>query len=138
MRHSLEELCKYRFEQARNALASSKHNLEFDLKTSLNRSYYSIMYAVKSLLAVDRLDAHSHRGLFIVFNKEYIKTGIFDKKFSAILKEASMVRDKSDYNDFYIVSRDEAKQQIENAEAFLAEISKYIQSKLNISLEDKS
>ncbi len=134
MQRNLEDLCKYRFEQARNALASSKRNLDFDLRTSLNRSYYSIMYAVKSLLAVDQLDAHSHRGLFIMFNKEYIKNGIFDKAFSAILKEASMIRDKSDYDDFYIVSRDEAKQQIENAEKFLNEISKYLESKLKISL----
>lgn len=64
MRHSLEELCKYRLELARDALAASKHNLDFDLKTSLNRSYYSILYATKALLAADGLDAQSHRGLF--------------------------------------------------------------------------
>jgi hypothetical protein len=134
MRRKLEDLCKYRFEQAQNALTSSKHNIDFDLRTSLNRSYYSIMHAVKSLLAVDHLDAHSHRGLFVVFNKEYIKTGIFDKIFSQILKEAAMIRDKSDYNDFFIVSKDEAKQQIDNAEKFLTEIRKYLESKLDISL----
>jgi hypothetical protein len=42
MQHNVEDLCKYRFEQARNALAASKHNLDFDLKTSLNRSYLFI------------------------------------------------------------------------------------------------
>lgn len=134
-KYSVEDLCRYRFEQAQQSLGSAKHNLGFDLKTSLNRSYYSIMYAVKALLAADKLDAHSHRGLFIVFNKEYIKTGKIDKKYSEILKEASMIRDKSDYDDFYIVSKDEAREQVVNAESFLMEISKNIEAMLNISLK---
>lgn len=45
-----------------------------------------------------------------------------------------MIRDKLDYKDFYIVSKDEAKQPIENAEKYLSEISKYLESKRNISL----
>jgi uncharacterized protein (UPF0332 family) len=137
MQRNLKELCKYRFEQARKALESSKHNIDFDLKTSLNRSYYAIMYAAKALLALDRLDAHSHKGIFVVFNKEFIKTGIFDKEFLDILKQASMIREKSDYKDFYIVSKDEAKQQIENAEKYLSKIAGYIESKLDIRLEDR-
>jgi uncharacterized protein len=130
MQHSLEDLCEHRLEQARNALAASKHNFDFDLKTSLNRSYYSILYNTRALLAADNLDAHSHRGLFVVFNKEYIKTGIFDKAFSSILKEASMIRDKSDYMDFYIISRNEAQQQIDNAEKYLSEITSYLEKKV--------
>lgn len=137
MQHSLTDLCIHRYERAQEALTSSKHNLGFDLKTSLNRSYYAILYATRALLAADGLDAHSHRGLFVVFNKEYVKNGLFDKRFSEILKEASLIRDKSDYKDFYIVSRDEAKQQIENAEEFLSEVSMYLESQLGISLENK-
>ncbi len=132
MSHSLTELCNHRIEQSENALNSAKHNLNFDLRTSLNRSYYSIMYAAKALLAVDGFDAHSHRGIFIVFNKNYIKTGSFEKKLSVILKEASMIREKSDYDDFYLVSRDEASEQIVNAETFLTEIKIYLENKPNI------
>ncbi len=135
MPHSLTELCKHRVAQSENALNSAKHNLDFDLRTSLNRSYYSIMYATKALLAADGLDAHSHRGIFIVFNKNYIKTRIFEKKLSEILKEASMLRDKSDYDDFYLVSRDEANEQVDNAEAFLAEIKFYLMKRLNVSFK---
>jgi hypothetical protein len=47
-----------------------------------------------------------------------------------------MIREKSDYKDFYIVSIDEAKQQIENAERYLSKITGYIESKLDIPLED--
>ena len=54
--------------------------------------------------------------------------------FSGILKEASLIRDKSDYKDFYIVSKDEAKQQIKNAEEFLSRVSTYLETKLGMSL----
>jgi len=135
MQHSLKDLCIHRFENAREALAASDRNLNHDMKTSLNRSYYAILYATRALLAADRLDAHSHKGLFVVFNKEYIKTGIFQKELSDILKEASMIRDRSDYQDFYIVSKEEAKQQIENAKKYLSEIANYIEAKLNITLK---
>lgn len=134
MQHNLKEFYQYWFEQAEQALNSSRRNLDIDLKTSLNRSYYAILYAAKALLAANGLDAHSHQGLFIVFNREYIKTGIFDKRLSEILKEASLIRDNSDYKDFYIVSSDEAKEQIENAEFFLSKVLEYLKSNVDILL----
>ncbi len=134
MQYSQEDLCRYRYEQAQNALSSAKSNLNTDIKTSLNRSYYSILYAAKSLLAMDGKDANSHKGLFVVFNREYIKTGLLAKKYSDIIKEASMIRDRSDYMDFYIVSKDEARQQIENAERFISEISRYLSQKFDLKL----
>ena len=36
------------------------------------------------------------------------------------------IRTKSDYQDFYVVSRGEAKDQLENAEEFVAMIQDYI------------
>ena len=41
-------------------------------------------------------------------------------------KEISYLREKSDYDDFYIASKDEAKNQLENAEDFLKKISEYL------------
>jgi len=134
MPYNKEDLCRYRYEQAQNALASAKSNLTTDIKTSLNRSYYSILYAAKALLAMDGKDANSHNGLFVVFSREYIKTGILEKEYADIIKEASMIRDRSDYMDFYIVSREEANQQIENAERFLEEIARYISHKFGLNL----
>jgi len=45
-----------------------------------------------------------------------------------------MIRDKSDYMDFYIVSREEAREQIENAERFISEVSRYINQKFELNL----
>ena len=55
-----------------------------------------------------------------------MKTERLDRGLSKIIKEASYLREKSDYDDFYIASKDEAKNQLENAESFLKTISEYL------------
>jgi uncharacterized protein (UPF0332 family) len=54
--------------------------------------------------------------LVSTFIKEFIATGIFDKKFSRLIKNAQKIRLESDYEDFYIISRDTTKEQIVQAE----------------------
>lgn len=43
-----------------------------------------------------------------------------------IIKEASYLREKSDYDDFYIARKEEAEKQLENAMFFVCEVEKYI------------
>lgn len=38
------------------------------------------------------------------FTKEYLKTEILDRSLSLIVKDSSLCREKSDYDDFYIAS----------------------------------
>lgn len=64
--------------------------------------------------------------------KAYIKTGVFDKSISKIVASASKLREKSDYVDFYIASRQESQEQIEKAGEFLKVIEDFLIKKLNI------
>ena len=64
------------------------------------------------------------------FNKYFVAEGIFNKEYSKILIRAERVRNKSDYRDFYVVSRDVAAEQIENAEKFIREMDEFIKRKL--------
>jgi len=135
MPHNLYDLCKYRYEQGKAALESSKTLFEkSDLKGSLNRSYYAIFYAARALLALRQLETRKHSGLVATFIKEYVASGIFAREFSNIIKNAQKIRTEVDYEDFYIVSRDTAKGQIENAEKFVKEIKRYLENTYNISL----
>lgn len=56
------------------------------------------------------------------FNKEYLKEGILDRNLSIIIKNSSFLREKSDYDDFFIASRGDAEKQLENAKLFLDSI----------------
>jgi hypothetical protein len=48
-----------------------------------------------------------------------VKTGKLPRDFGKILKKAKDLRQASDYNDFYLVSKEEAKDVLESAERFI-------------------
>lgn len=121
------DLAKYRMEKAKSDLRASKIMLENKLfSQSLNRSYYSIFHAVRSVLAFERFDSKKHSGIIAYFNHNFINGKIFDKEYSKILMGAERIRNKSDYNDFYIASKDDAEQQIINASKFIKTMEEYI------------
>ena len=73
-----------------------------------NRAYYSVFYAVKTILAIDGIDYKKHSGVIQYFQKEYIKTGKIEKEYSKILALARETRNLSDYKDYYEADREEA------------------------------
>ena len=63
-----------------------------------------------------------HSGIISEFCRLYIKTKIFDTKLSTIISALFDIRTDSDYDDFYVISKEEVKEQLDNAEYFLNEI----------------
>ena len=121
------DLAMYRIEKSKNDFEASKIMLVNKLYSqSLNRSYYSIFHAVRAILAFDQFDSKKHSGIIAYFNQNFIVTNKFEKQFAKIIMGAEKIRNKSDYNDFYIASREDAEIQIENAEKFINEMEDYI------------
>ncbi len=122
-----EDLVKYRLESAEERLQSAKILLDAkSLKDSVGRSYYSMFTAVRALLARDGVDFSKHAGVISYFQKEYVKTGKFDTKYSKYLSQAFQIRNNTDYADFYIVSEKDAAEQYEKAKSFIEAIQKYL------------
>ena len=63
------------------------------------------------------------------FNQNFVKTGIFAKEASKIIKGASIMREQSEYSDFFIALRQDAEEQIERAKEFIGEVMRYLQNK---------
>lgn len=117
----------YRLATAKENLVSAMVLYDNDqLKSAANRAYYCVFHSMRAVLSIEGVDFKRHSGVIAHFRKEYIKTGIFNKKLSVIIQMTSMVRESSDYDDFYIISRDDAKRQIDDAEVFYREIEKYV------------
>lgn len=130
MASGMIELSKYRFECACEVLNDARLLLkEKSLKSSVNRSYYAIFHALRSVTALDGFDSSKHSGVIAYFNKAYVKEGIFDKEISKKLDTAYRLREKADYDDFVIVSRDMAEEQLQKAEYILNELKPYLESK---------
>lgn len=120
MEGSLKELAGYRMDRAKEMLVAARENLEIgQYKTSLNQSYYAIFHAMRAMNILKGFDSSKHSGVIAFFNKEYLKENILDRNLSIVIKNSAFLREKSDYDDFYIASKQEAEKQLEEAERFL-------------------
>lgn len=123
----MDELVKYRLESAKEKLDSAKILLDNEkYKDSIGRSYYAIFTAVRAVLARDSVDFAKHAGVISYFQREYIKTGIFDRKYSTYLQEAFQVRNNCDYDDFYVVAKSDAEEQYARAVEYYGIIKEYL------------
>ena len=102
-----------------------------DYKSAANRSYYAAFSAMRAVFALDGLDFKKHAGVIAEFRKSYIKTGIFDTKLSKIIDSLKDARQSSDYDDFYLISKEEVSEQVSNAEFFVTEIETYLNKLYN-------
>ena len=124
-----KELMVYRMTGAKEKLDSSKLLLDNgNYKDSIGRSYYAMFSAVRAILALDGVDYSKHAGVIAYFQKEYVKTGKFDKLYSKYLSQAFQIRNQADYEDFYIVSQKDEMEQYEKADKFVKVVEAYLES----------
>lgn len=127
-----KNLILYRLQNAWEKLKSAQILLDNgNYKDSVSRSYYAMFTGIRAILAKDGIDYSKHSGVIAYFQKEYIKTGIFEKKYSKYIQTAFQVRNSSDYDDFYIVSVTEAQEQANKAKELLETVGKYLQEILD-------
>lgn len=123
-------LSAHRFGRAIEELRTAELLLQnANFRSSINRSYYSIFHAIRAVNALDGFDSSKHSGVISHFNQEYVKTGIFEKEASKIIRNASELREQADYEDFYEATSDEAAEVFAQAEHFIAEVETYLHSR---------
>jgi uncharacterized protein (UPF0332 family) len=94
----VKALSKYRFECCEEAIEDA--HIMFDAgryKNALNRSYYAIFHAIRSVNALQGFDSGKHSGVIAYFNQNFVKKGAFPKEVSKTIKIASEKREQADY-----------------------------------------
>jgi uncharacterized protein (UPF0332 family) len=128
------DLAKYRLEVALETCETASILLNScKYKDSINRAYYSIFHALRAVLAIEAIDFKKHSAIIAYFRQHYIKTGIFDAKYSKMIGAAYMIRNQSDYEDFFIVSKADATMQYESAVEICEAVQKYLSPYLQVS-----
>lgn len=128
-----EDLVKYRLKTAEDDLRSAKILLEADeYKGANNRAYYAIFHAINAVHAVQGNGYKRHKDAIANFNKNYVKTEIFPREMGRKIGQAEEIRHASDYDDFYIASREEAEKQILVAEEFIEMVRQYCKNQYHI------
>ena len=122
-----QDLCNYRIDQAKETINVAKLCFENGhYKDAINRAYYAAFYAVKAVLALDNIDFKRHKDVVATFNRDYIASGMYEKEIGRLLSRLQKKRENSDYDDFYIASKEEVEDQIKFAEQIVMSITNKI------------
>lgn len=125
-----KELARYKLDRAREELETAELLFVNEkLKAANNRAYYSIYYALTAVLCLEPIAFKRHKDTIGYFNKNYVHTGIFPGEIGRGIAKAAKVRHASDYDEFYIASKDEAEGQIKTAKSVINLVDKYIMQK---------
>lgn len=124
MTDNIKALVSYRLEQACESLAASRVLFEQGLlRPSINRAYYAMFYSVLALLTTRREESSRHGRVIALFDKDFVKTGVFSKQFSRWFHEAFDLRQRSDYSPQFLPSEEDAKGVMDQATSFVTEIN---------------
>ena len=79
-------------------------------------------------MALDEYDSKKHSGIISEFRKRYVKTQIFESSVSDMIGDTFEIRNLSDYEDMYIVSKSATLIQIQNAEKVVKAVEEYLKA----------
>lgn len=124
------DLSRYRFQKAEEMLASAKRDMEAgDFASANNRAYYAIFHAMRAVLALDGEDFKKHSAVIARFTLNYLKPEILPREYSKLISNASLIRNRSDYEDFYICSVADTNTLFSGAVTFCKDIGKYLEQR---------
>lgn len=122
-------LAHIRIDRAKELLTEAEALLmQGCFKSANNRAYYAIEKCIKALLSLKQTDVATHNGAMKQFNFLFIYQGdgTFTSNDYQKIARAEQIRNASDYDDFYIASKEETKQQVENAKYIVEKVTNYM------------
>lgn len=126
-----KDLVLYRIESAKEDLKAAKLLLNAEAyKAANNRAYYAIYHAISAVHALKGNSYKRHKDAIANFNKEYVKNEIFPRSIGRKISEAEEIRHSSDYDDFYIATKEDAREQVEVAAEIIELVEIYCKENL--------
>ena len=125
-----ESLISVRFDRAKELYSEAKELVKMDCyKSANNLAFYAIEKCIKALLATRQMDVETHNGAVSQFNLIFIhqENTVFTKDDYQKIAKADRIRNASDYDDFYIVNKEETKELLE----FVQDLLKKTESEIN-------
>ena len=131
MTENVQALVTCRLEQADESLEAARTLLDKELiRPSVNRSYYAMFYAVLALLAQGKKETSKHSGAIALFDRDFVKQGVFKKNYSRWLHDAFDLRQRFDYASEFHASREDAETTLKNAESLVDEVKKFLSKEM--------
>ena len=120
------DVAKHRLRVAKEDLQAANLLLEANsYRGANNRAYYAIFHAVSAVLAVEEVAFKKHKDTLAYFNKNYVATEIFPRNLGRKIVKAEEICHESDYDTFYIASKEVTVEQIQTAEQLIELVEVY-------------
>lgn len=121
------DVVRHRFNVAREDLDTAYLTFEAgQYRAANNRAYYSIFHSICAVLAKEGIAFKRHKDTLSYFNKNYVQPEIFPRELGRKIVKAEEIRHASDYDTFYIASKEITTQQIETAAKILELARQYL------------
>ena len=134
---TIYDLCLYRIDISKQDLKSAKLLFDNnDYRGANNRAYYAIFHAINAVHSLDKHSYKRHRDAISNFNKQYVKTEVFDRSLGRRISDAEEIRHASDYDTFYIATKEDAEKQINSAEEFISAVEEYCRKRIEQETAD--
>lgn len=112
--------------KAKESLKAAKLLFDSELYAfSASRAYYSMFYVAEAMLIENELNFSKHSAVISAFGSNFAKTGLVPTKFHKYLIKGQIIRNTADYDVSNITSKEEALEEIENAQEFIDFVEKY-------------
>jgi uncharacterized protein (UPF0332 family) len=123
-----ETLMAYRLKEAEETLADAEKMLAAQVspRSVVNRAYYAIFYAILGLF--NRFDTDhrtsKHSTVITIFDREFVRTGQLDVRYSQMVHQLFDARQIADYKDMVQPTGADAVKAVEQAREFLIAINR--------------
>lgn len=115
-----KDVANYRLQIAKEDLEAAYVLLQADsYRGANNRAYYAIFHVVSAVLALEGVSFKRHKDTLAYFNKNYVAAGILSREMGKKIVKAEEIRHASDYDTFYVASKEDTVQQIETADKLI-------------------
>lgn len=115
-----KDVANYRLQIAKEDLEAAYVLLQADsYRGANNRAYYAIFHVVSAVLALEGVSFKRHKDTLAYFNKNYVAAGILSREMGKKIVKAEEIRHASDYDTFYVASKEDTVQQIETADELI-------------------
>ncbi len=125
-----EDLIQSRMAQARESLQEAKALLTegMDMGFIMNNLYHAFFYSVLAVLNEGQVPTSMQSVTIALFDREFIQTGVFEKRFADALRRTFDLRPKCSVAPSE-VSREDAERLAALAEEFMTRVDVYLRSK---------
>lgn len=120
---------EYRVERSYKTLKEARDNAGLgNWNLAINRLYYASFYMAIALILSKGDTAKSHSGVFNIINKNYIATGLLDKKAGILYRKLFSMRQSGDYDDLFDWTEDDVIPLIEPVENLINILHRFIKA----------